>query len=176
MKQPFRGTSLSVLRIQLEWKARIAAKVNRRPWLRSKSSGSALSGASSVSAPPTNCAAKNAFHLFQYPSASLGMVNRRPQLRSSGHAMREPRGELLHPARRLANARVPWEVFACLLFIQQHLEIGADHRITILHGRLFVVPGRGVLSDLPENPWISRRRPPDHDRIATGLGHHRRRV
>src|SRR5437660_8608413 len=70
------------------------------------------------------------FDFRQDLGCAFRFVDRFAQGCSSGHAMREPGGELLHLAFR------SWH-----FFFDEHLEIGADHFVAIGFGRLIVKLG-----------------------------------
>src|SRR5208283_5877426 len=63
------------------------------------------------------------FYPRQYLRPALSLVDRLPQRRASGHAVREPRCKLLHLAFGSGHA-----------FFQQHLEVGADHLVAVGFG------------------------------------------
>jgi len=74
----------------------------------------------------------------QYLRPALRFVDRLPQRRASGHAVGEPRRELLHLALGSGHA-----------FFQQHLKVGADHLLAVAFGGLVVIATDYVLLDLP---------------------------
>ncbi len=53
-------------------------------------------------------------------------------------------------------------------FVQQHLEIGANHPVTVLVRGPLVASGGGVLSNLAEDPRVGRRGAANHHRVAAG--------
>src|SRR5215471_20011372 len=98
---------------------------------------------------------KEPFYGIKNSPTCLRLIDRFAQRRPAGNAMREPRSELLHFALRFRIA-----------FIEQHLEVGADHTVTIHIGWFVVAAGCRVLCNLPKDPRIRRSRTPNHHRIT----------
>src|SRR6266550_296663 len=75
--------------------------------------------------------------------------------------MCEPGGELLHLAFGPEH-----------FFFDQHLEVSADHLVTVFLCRFVVTTGHRIFGDLPEYPRIRGRRTSDHHCITSSLTHH----
>jgi len=88
-------------------------------------------------------------------------MHRVAEISAIAHAMREVGGELLHLAHGVR-----------LRTLLQHLVVCAHDLVALRFRRVIVRTRFHVLLDLPEDPRIRRRCPPDHHRIAASLSNH----